>query len=98
MHQEVMHATRVKVAHYVALNYDEVFTLHNHSWLFVHYYVVENWVRILIFIFLDRVVEGSWPNNLTKVSMETFFYRWWFSTRLDCHKIHMFWGRRCQYF
>jgi len=78
MHQEVMHAIRVRVVHYVALNYDEVFTLDNHSWLFVHYYVVENWVRILILIFLDRVVEGSWPNNLTKVIMETFFYRWWF--------------------
>ncbi len=71
MHQEVMHATRVRVAHYVALNYDEVFTLNNQCWLFVHYYVVENWVRILILISLDWVVEGSWYNNLTKVVMET---------------------------
>jgi hypothetical protein len=29
MHQEVMHATRVKVALYIVLNYDEVFTLDN---------------------------------------------------------------------
>jgi len=78
MHQEVMHATRMKVAHYVALNYDEVFTLDNQSWLFVHYYVVENWVRILILISLDWVVEGSWSNNLTK------FYELLNVIHLDC--------------
>jgi hypothetical protein len=43
----------MKVAHYVALNYDEIFTLDNQSWLFVHYYVMENWVKILILISLD---------------------------------------------
>ncbi len=53
MHQKVMHATRVKVVHYVALNYDEIFTFGNQSWLFVHYFVVENWVIILILISLD---------------------------------------------
>jgi hypothetical protein len=71
MNQEVMDATKVRVAKYVALNYDEVFTLDNQSWLFVHHYVVENWVRILTLISLDWVIQGSWSNNLTKVSMET---------------------------
>ncbi len=74
IHQVVMRATRVGVQamHYIALSYDEVSTFDNQSWLFVHYYVVQNWVRILIIIFLDRVVVGLGNDNLTKVIMETF--------------------------
>jgi len=41
MHQEVMRAI-VGVVQYVALNCDEVFTIDNQSWLFVHYDVVHN--------------------------------------------------------
>jgi hypothetical protein len=71
LHQVVMRATRVGVQtpHYIVLSYDEVSTVDNQSWLFVHYYVVQNWVRIFIIISLDRVL-GS--DNLTKVIMETF--------------------------
>jgi hypothetical protein len=46
----------IQVAHYVALNYDEVSIIDNQSWLFVYYYMVENWARILILICLERVV------------------------------------------
>jgi hypothetical protein len=31
---------------------------------------MQNWVRILIFIFLDRMFEVSNSDNLTKVIME----------------------------
>jgi hypothetical protein len=31
---------------------------------------MQNWVRILILIFLDQIVEGSGSDNLTKVTME----------------------------
>jgi hypothetical protein len=66
MHQVVMKATRVvvQVAHYIALNCDEV------SIVVVHYYVVQNWVRIPILISLDKVVVSLGNNNLTKVIME----------------------------
>ncbi len=72
MHQVVMKVTRVviQVAHYIALNYDEVSTIDNQSWLFVYYYIVENWVRIPILICLERVVAHSRSDNLTKVIME----------------------------
>jgi hypothetical protein len=38
MHQVVIRAIRVVVqlAHYIALSYDEVSTMDNQSWLFVH--------------------------------------------------------------
>jgi hypothetical protein len=42
MHQEVLRVTRaiVGVARYVALSYDEVFTMDNQSWLFVQCYLM----------------------------------------------------------
>jgi hypothetical protein len=72
MHQGVMRATRgvVGVDRYVVLSYDEVFTIHNQSWLSIHCYVLQNWVRISILISLDRVLTGSGSDNLTKVIME----------------------------
>ncbi len=72
VHQEVMKGTKaiVGVVWYVVLSCDEVFTIDNQSWLFVHCYVVHNWVWIPIFIFLNRVLEGSSSENLTKVIME----------------------------
>jgi hypothetical protein len=57
----------VGVVWYVALNCDEMFTIDNQSWLLDHYYVVQNWVRILILISLDKVFEGSNSDNPTKV-------------------------------
>jgi hypothetical protein len=50
MDQNVMEATKATMGAvwYVVLNYDEVFIVDNQSWLFVHCYVVQNWVRILI--------------------------------------------------
>ncbi len=74
MHQIVMKAIRVvvQVAHYIALSCDEVSIIDNQSWLFFHYYVVQNLVRIPILISLDRVVVGSGNDNLTKVIMEAF--------------------------
>jgi hypothetical protein len=55
---------------YVAFSCDEVFTMDNQFWLSIHYYVIQNWVRILIFIFLDWVVDILKIDNLTKVIME----------------------------
>jgi hypothetical protein len=53
------------------LNYDEVSTIDNKSWMSIHYYVVHNWVRIPILIFLGTVVAGLGSDNLIKV-MEVF--------------------------
>ncbi len=72
MHQEVLRVTRaiVGITHYVVLSSDEVFIVDNQSWLFMHYYVMQNWVKIPILIYLDWVIEGSRSDNLTKVIME----------------------------
>jgi hypothetical protein len=98
MYQKVMRETRVamEVAHYVVFSYDEIFIVDNQSWLFIHCYVMHNWVRILIFVYLDHVVEGSWSDNLTKLGDYVGFDdRWRFTKRPNCLKVHMFWGKWC---
>jgi hypothetical protein len=72
VHQEVPRATKVAmgVVRYVALNYDEISITNNQFKLFVHCYVMQNWIKIPIIIFLDKVFEGSRSDNLTKVIME----------------------------
>ncbi len=72
MHQEVLKVTRATmgVVHYMALNYDEISIMDNQSWLYVHCYVMHNWIRIQICISLDKVVKGLCNDNLTKVIVE----------------------------
>jgi hypothetical protein len=69
---KVMRAIRIVVqaAHYVVLSCNEVSIVDNQSCLSLHYYVLENLVRIPILIFLDRVVANSRSDNLSKVTME----------------------------
>jgi hypothetical protein len=60
----------VQATHYIAFNYDKVFIFDNQLWLFIQYYVVENYVRIPIFIYLDWMVTRLKSDTLTKVIME----------------------------
>ncbi len=74
---------------YVALSYGEIFTIDNQSWLSVHYYVVRNQVKILIFIYLNIVLESLGSDNLTKVIMEALTIggrlpRNWIAQKLTC--------------
>jgi len=48
----------------------KISTIDNQFWLFLHYYVVQYWVRISILISLNMMFEGSSSDNLTKVIME----------------------------
>jgi hypothetical protein len=41
----------------------------NYSWICVHAYVVFGWTKVPILVFVQRVVNGSFSNNLTKVIM-----------------------------
>jgi hypothetical protein len=63
MCQAVMKVIRVTIqaSHYIVLHCDEVSIIHNQSWLSIHYYVVQIWVRILILLSLNKMVVGSSP-------------------------------------
>jgi hypothetical protein len=67
--------TTFTTTQYVSISYDDVSTLDNQSWLLVHCFILENWVRIHILISLDRVLKGSSSNNLTKMIMEALTIR-----------------------
>ncbi len=43
--------------------------LNNQSWLSIHYYVVQNWVRIPILISLDNVLEGFGNDNFNNMKL-----------------------------
>ncbi len=60
----------VYVANYVAFICDEVNMVDNGSWISNHAYVMQNWVKISMLIYLQRVVDGTRVNNLTIVIME----------------------------
>ncbi len=48
---------------------DKVTTIDNGLWICVHAYVVNCWTKVLILVFVDRIVDGSSFNNLIKVIM-----------------------------
>jgi hypothetical protein len=47
MHELVVKKTRdlVQVARFISFSYDEITTLDQQSWVAIHAYVVENWLR-----------------------------------------------------
>jgi hypothetical protein len=47
MHELVVKKTKdlVQVARFISFSYDEVTTLDQQSWVSIHAYVVENWLR-----------------------------------------------------
>jgi len=68
-----MVASRVAIhgARFVAFTCDEVITLDNQSWIFVHGYCVQDWCCILVLFLVKCIVEGSNAQNLTKVILAT---------------------------
>jgi hypothetical protein len=56
---------------FISMSCDEVTTIDNQSWLFVHVYVTNEWKRVSILLNLQRVVDGAIFNNLTSVIMKS---------------------------
>jgi hypothetical protein len=49
------------------MNYDEITTMDNQSWIFVHAYIVQNWKKVAILLNLESVLNGVIFNNCTIV-------------------------------
>jgi hypothetical protein len=77
MHGIVLEVTKfvIGTTQYLSLTCDEISTINNQSWLLIHVYVVQNWLRIPIFLSLECVVVGSSAHNLTLVLMQTLMYQ-----------------------
>ncbi len=54
----------------LALFCDEVTTIDNQSQISIHFYVVQDWCRIPILIFLEQVIERGGVDYLTKDIMD----------------------------
>jgi hypothetical protein len=46
-------------------------SINNGSWICVHAYVVNGWIRIPILICVDQIVDGSGSNNCNEVIMNS---------------------------
>jgi hypothetical protein len=65
----------IGIAQYLSLTCDEVSTINIQSWLLIHVYVVQNWLKIPIFLSLEHVVVGSSVDNLTLILMQTLMHQ-----------------------
>jgi len=73
MYNQVKEAIKkqIVVAQFFALTCDEVTMIDNDSWICVHTYVVQNFVRVLYLISLQCLVDGGSVDSLTLVIMNT---------------------------
>jgi len=55
----------VQQARFISFSCDEVTTLNNQSWIYVHGYVVDNWHKVPILLNLERIVDEGTSDNLT---------------------------------
>jgi hypothetical protein len=69
MHNVILKQTMLLIQHarFISITCDEVTTLDNQSWIFVHVYIVKSWCRVPILLNLERIVNGGTSNNLTSV-------------------------------
>jgi len=60
MNVHVINAILAKVftLNYVAFTCDKVSTMDNGSWISIHAYLMQHWVKIPMLIFFQRVVDG----------------------------------------
>jgi hypothetical protein len=54
----------------VALTCDEVSNVDIGSWISIHAYVMQKWMRLLMMISLQKVVDGTRVDNLIIIIME----------------------------
>jgi hypothetical protein len=59
----------IKAAQFFTMTCDEVTTIDNGTWIYVHLYVVQDFSRFHMLAALEHVEDGATSNNLTKVIM-----------------------------
>jgi hypothetical protein len=71
MYKQVLEETKrlIGEARYIVVTVDEVIAVDNSSFLSVHVYIVQDWVRIPLFVSLQRVECTANAHNLTELIM-----------------------------
>jgi hypothetical protein len=77
MHGIILEATQFAIGatQYLSFICDEVSIIENQSWLSVHAYVVQNWLKLPIFLSLECVVVKSNADNLTLILMQALMHQ-----------------------
>jgi len=77
MHGIILEVTQFAIGatQYVSFICDEASTIENQSWLLIHVYMVQNWLKLLIFLCLECVVPKSNANNLTLILMQALVHQ-----------------------
>jgi hypothetical protein len=62
------HRSMLAAAQYISLTADETITIDNCSYIVVHAYLLQDWVRVPIILHLQKLESG--------ISHEIFFFLW----------------------
>jgi hypothetical protein len=57
----------VSTALYFSITCDEVTTLDNQSWISIHVYTIQDWVKVPMLLYLQCVTESGDADNITKM-------------------------------
>jgi hypothetical protein len=61
--------SNIAASNFIALSVDDATSCDNTSWLSMHVYTCEDWVRVLYLLTLSKIVEHPIANHLTQVVM-----------------------------
>jgi hypothetical protein len=61
----------IKLPSFIVVSCDEVTTIDNGSWICIHVHVVQSWVKVLIMLQVEHIMDGSRNNNFIKVIIVT---------------------------
>ncbi len=59
--------TTIQMTNHILVSCDEVISINNQSWIFVHGYVVEDFKRTPILLNLEQMTDGCTTDNLMKM-------------------------------
>ncbi len=64
---QAMTKTIIILFPYFSIICDEVTTLDNQSWISIYVYSIQDWERVPMLLYLQRVTEGGGADNITKM-------------------------------
>jgi hypothetical protein len=79
LHHVVLTANKeaIMASSFLSIFVDEMITIDNQSWIFVHWYVVVGWKRIPILLTFECLVEGGATTNIKKCDFGCSHHIWW---------------------
>jgi hypothetical protein len=61
----------IQYARFIAYSCDEVTTISNGSWIYVHAYMVDSWIKVHMYCF---VLKGLWMGMTLTISLQSSWF------------------------